>query len=577
MNEHGMRGVLREAWGIARPYWVSEERWRALGLLVLVVMLSLGQVALNVRFSYWYNAFYNTLQNLDAHGFYVQIALFAGLATLWVLIGTSRGFLSQMLRIRWRRWLTDLYLKRWLDHRAYYRLQLTGLSTDNPDQRIAEDVRDFVDSALALSLGLLSSIVSFFSFVFILWSLSGPLTIPLGFLGAVTIPAYMVWLVIVYVVVGTFVTTRIGRPLIGLNFNQQRYEADFRYSLVRLRENTESVAFYRGEDREFDVSSGRFRHVVDNFWAIMWRSLKVNGFTFSFGQASVLFPYLVQAPRFFAKQIRLGDLQQTGNAFNQVVDALSFIINAFGDIAMWFAVVRRLSTFDTHVAEIIREPQASGTLPVVRQGTGSAGDLASTCRTADRLPHRSASPAPRSGGQATGIGKSTVLRRFRPLAVRPRCGLSRIFFVSPYPLGSLRRALAYPGGTAIPDERLGSCRRSGSPVRAEARPTGSRPVGATTAAAFARRWRACVIFLARRPRVRDTEAVTACCVALASRHRQRHRSTCAFHDRVLDLSARRIGALAVHAGPRVRGAELGCAIPRSWHWRDTLRGGSGSP
>ena len=194
------------------------------------------------------------------------------------------------------------YLKRWLDHRAYYRLHLTGLSTDNPDQRIA---------------------------------------------------------------------------LIGLNFNQQRYEADFRYSLVRLRENTESVAFYRGEDREFDVSSGRFRHVVENFSAIMWRSLKVNGFTFSFGQASVLFPYLVQAPRFFARQIKLGDLQQTGNAFNQVVESLSFIINAFGDIAMWFAVVRRLSTFDAHVAEIVSEPQASRTLPIARQGTGLAvSDLA---------------------------------------------------------------------------------------------------------------------------------------------------------------------------------------------------------
>ena len=424
-------GVLREAWGIARPYWVSEERWRALGLLILVVMLSLGQVALNVRFSYWYNAFYNTLQNLDAHGFYVQIALFAGLATLWVLIGTSRGFLSQMLRIRWRRWLTDLYLKRWLDHRAYYRLQLTGLSTDNPDQRIAEDVRDFVDSALALSLGLLSSIVSFFSFVFILWSLSGPLTIPLGFLGAVTIPAYMVWLVIVYVVVGTLVTTKIGRPLIGLNFNQQRYEADFRYSLVRLRENTESVAFYRGEDREFDISSGRFRHVVENFWAIMWRSLKVNGFTFSFGQASVLFPYLVQAPRFFAKQIRLGDLQQTGNAFNQVVDSLSFIINAFGDIAMWFAVVRRLSTFDAHVAEIAREPRASGTLPIARQGTGlTVSDLALDLpdgQTAD-LPHRAERGARRrgTGGRSHGHREEHDAARDRgALAVQSRQGAAR--------------------------------------------------------------------------------------------------------------------------------------------------------
>ena len=441
-------------------------------------MLGLGQVALNVRFSYWYNAFYNTLQNLDAHGFYVQIALFAGLATLWVLIGTSRGFLSQMLRIRWRRWLTDLYLKRWLDHRAYYRLQLTGLSTDNPDQRIAEDVRDFVDSALALSLGLLSSIVSFFSFVFILWSLSGPLTIPLGFLGAVTIPAYMVWLVIVYVVVGTFVTTKIGRPLIGLNFNQQRYEADFRYSLVRLRENTESVAFYRGEEREFDISSGRFRQVVANFWAIMWRSLKVNGFTFSFGQASVLVPYLVQAPRFFAKQISLGDLQQTGNAFNQVVEALSFVINAFGDIAMWFAVVRRLSSFDAHVAEIAGESQAPGALPIARQGAGlTVSDLA--VDLPDGRPLLSSIELSAEPGAAvlvagpTGIGKSTMLRAIAGLwpfsRGKVRLAQGRIFFVPQSPtFHSAVCVRPWPTPKLGPSFPTSSsrrcCRESGSPA-----------------------------------------------------------------------------------------------------------------
>ncbi len=565
MNEHGMRGILREAWGIARPYWVSEERWRALGLLILVVMLSLGQVALNVRFSYWYNAFYNTLQNLDAHGFYVQIALFAGLATLWVLIGTSRGFLSQMLRIRWRRWLTDLYLKRWLDHRAYYRLQLTGLSTDNPDQRIAEDVRDFVDSALALSLGLLSSIVSFFSFVFILWSLSGPLTIPLGFLGAVTIPAYMVWLVIVYVVVGTFVTTKIGRPLIGLNFNQQRYEADFRYSLVRLRENTESVAFYRGEDREFDISSGRFRQVVANFWAIMWRSLKVNGFTFSFGQASVLFPYLVQAPRFFARQIRLGDLQQTGNAFNQVVESLSFIINAFGDIAMWFSVVRRLSSFDAHVAEIAREPQASGTLPIARQGTGlTVSDLA--LDLPDGRPLISQIELSAEPGAAvlvagpTGIGKSTMLRAIAGLwpfsRGKVRLAQGRTFFVpqKPYiPLGSLRQALAYPeDGTAIPDERLREVLQkvglAGLEPELDLTDNWSQRLsgGEQQRLAFAR------LFLAEPAVIFLDEATSALDEATEARFYRMlreapwrpaiisvgHRSTLrAFHDRVLDLTA----------------------------------------
>ncbi|HUN47595.1 MAG TPA: SbmA/BacA-like family transporter, partial [Stellaceae bacterium] len=333
VKTNGIGGVLVQAWRIARPYWFSNEKWSALVLLAVIVALNLGQVALNVRFNYWRNAFYNTLQNLDEAGFYTQIAIFAGLAVFWVIVGTARTFLNQMLRIRWRRWLTDLYLRRWLDHRAYYRLQLTGPNTDNPDQRIAEDVRDFIDSGLALSLGLLSSVVSLFSFLFILWSLSGPITIPLGSLGEVTVPAYMVWLALVYAVLGTIGAVKIGRPLVGLNFNQQRYEANFRYSLVRLRENTESVAFYRGEPRELDIFRGRFGDVVANFWAIMWRTLKLNSFTFVFGQASVLFPYIIQAPRFFAKQIQLGDLMQTAEAFGQVLDALSFIINSYGDIA----------------------------------------------------------------------------------------------------------------------------------------------------------------------------------------------------------------------------------------------------
>jgi putative ATP-binding cassette transporter len=236
---------------------------------------------------------------------------------------------------------------------------------------------------------------------------------------------------------------------------------------VRLRENTESVAFYRGEDREFDISSGRFRHVVANFWAIMWRNLKVSGFTFSFGQASVLFPYLVQAPRFFARQISLGDLQQTGNAFNQVVEALSFVINAFGEIAMWFSVVRRLSTFDAHVAEIAREPQASGALPIARQGAGlTVSDLALDLPDGRPLiSHIELSAEP--GGAVlvagpTGIGKSTMLRAIAGLwpfsRGKVRLPQGRIFFVpqKPYiPLGSLRQALAYPeDGTVIPDERL---------------------------------------------------------------------------------------------------------------------------
>jgi vitamin B12/bleomycin/antimicrobial peptide transport system ATP-binding/permease protein len=470
----GMRGVLREVWRITKPYWTSEEKVWAWGLLLFVIALNLATVGLSVALNYWRNAFYNTLQNLDEHGFYIQVAIFSGLAAMWVGIGISRDFFSQMLRIRWRRWLTNRYLGRWLDHRAYYRLQLKASATDNPDQRISEDLRDVTDFTLSLTLNLLRSVVSLFSFVFILWSLSGPITIPLGAMGEVTIPAYMVWAALVYAIIGTGITLKLGRPMVDLTFMQQRYEADFRYSLVRFRENTESVAFYRGEPRELDIFGGRFGSVVANFWSIMWRQLKVNSFTFGFGQASVVFPYLMQAPRFFAKEIQLGDLMQTAEAFGQVLDALSFIINAYTDtnpananIAGWQAIIRRLAGFEQHVSDLAREAAMPSKLAISHQGSGLAvSDLA--LDLPDGKPLISGVELAADAGNAllvagpTGIGKSTVLRAIAGLwpfgRGTVRLPQGRVFFVpqKPYiPLGTLRQALAYPDdGAGIPDDKL---------------------------------------------------------------------------------------------------------------------------
>jgi len=456
-----LHNVLREAWRIAKPYWFSEEKWSGIGLLVIVLVLNLATVGLDVRFNYWRNTFYNTLQNLDESGFLYQIWVFFGLAMIWIAVPVFLEFFMSWLQIRWRRWLTNHYLQRWLSHRAYYRLQLTG-DTDNPDQRIAEDIGFYINNTFNLTLTLIRRVVSLFSFALILWSLSGPLTI-----GSVTIPRAMVWLTLIYAIVGTVIAVRIGRPLVGLNFDQQRFEADFRYSLVRLREHTESVAFYGGEQREYESFGRRFADVFLNRIAIMWRTLKLSMFQNGVGQATAVFPYLVQAPRFFAKEIQLGDLMQTGEAFGKVYESLSFIIDAYDSIARWQSIVTRLATFDNRVEEIESGVDETGEVAVTRGGAGlEVENLELDLPKGQPLVAGVAFKADPGNSLLitgpTGIGKSTVLRAIAGLwpfgRGRMRLPEGRAFFVpqKPYlPLGTLRQVLAYPDdGSKIPDEKL---------------------------------------------------------------------------------------------------------------------------
>ncbi|MBV8653905.1 MAG: ABC transporter ATP-binding protein/permease [Alphaproteobacteria bacterium] len=458
---------LREAWQIARPYWFSEERWIARGLLVAVIVLNLAQVWINVRLNSWRNDFYNALQEYDESAFFYQIGLFTVLAGTFVVIALYQVYLQQSLQVRWRRWMTNVYLHEWLAKKTYYRLQLSQDSTDNPDQRIAEDLRLFPEQTLNLTLGLGTQIVQAVSFAFILWDLSGPLAIPLGAWGSLTIPGYMLWAVLIYTAIATWLTVRVGRPLRGINFFQQRYEADFRFSLVRLRENTESVAFYGGEDREFTIFWDRFGRVFSNYMALIIRTRLLGFVQLGSGQAAVIFPYLISAPRYFAERMQLGAIQQVADAFIQLQGSLAYIINAYNDIANWESIVHRLATFRATVSEIQAAQQGPQPISIEHDGKGlNVRDLA--LDLPDGRPLRDGINLAVPSGQSllitgrTGTGKSTLLRAIAGIWPFGRGTVQldpgRAFFLpqrSYIPLGTLRHALVYPDeGSNIPRERL---------------------------------------------------------------------------------------------------------------------------
>jgi len=460
-----MRALIAECWGLVRPYWKSDERWLARALLTVVVGMNLGEVYLNVLFNQWNNDFYNSLQAVDQAAFWKALIRFSYLAAIFIVVAVYRTYLNQMLRIKWRRWLTAQYLSDWLGRQNYYRMQLFGGKTDNPDQRISEDIEQFISLTLGLALGLLSAVVTLFSFLTILWMLSGPLEFVLG--GTpVSIPGYMVWVAIVYALAGTWLTMQIGRPLISLNFNQQRYEADFRFSLVRLRENSESVAFYKGEAREQENFLGRFSAVVDNFWQIMRRQKRLNWLTSGYQQIAIIFPFVVAAPRFFAGKIQLGGLMQTASAFGQVQGALSYLIDAYSNIATWKAVTQRLSGFNHSIrdAEAMRLLAKSFERRLTNEPLIQTTDLIIRLPDGRRLLSQiNLSIKPGDSLLITGpsgSGKSTLLRAFAGLWPYVEGTLTlpahaRLLFLpqKPYlPLGTLHAALTYPGADASDDE-----------------------------------------------------------------------------------------------------------------------------
>ena len=453
-----MRGIAHTLVQITRlslPYFRSEDRWAGRCLLGAILAIELAQVGVAVLLNSWNARFYDALQQKNASAFGYELAIFSALVTVFILLAVYQLYLSQGLQIRWRQWMTNRLLGSWLHDSTAYRMQLSGDCTDNPDQRIAEDIKLFVSNTLSLGTGLLGSVVTLGSFVVILWGLSNaaPLTL---FGHALGIPGYLVWVAIIYAVVGTFVSHRIGRPLIALDIEQQRREADFRSGLLRVRENAEQIALLNGETAEHRRLMFHFTRVKDNWMAIMGRQKRLTFFTAGYNQVQVIVPILAAGPVYFAGTIGLGILMQTASAFGRVEGALSFVVKAYPQLAQWKSIIERLDGFERSIAAAAHSRQS---LEVLERSAGcsiNASDLA--LNKPCGAPLLKIEALDLTVGKATlltgrsGTGKSTLLRALAGIWPHARGRIemparSRVLVLPqrPYlPEGSLRDAITFP-------------------------------------------------------------------------------------------------------------------------------------
>jgi putative ATP-binding cassette transporter len=454
---NNIRSTLAAVWRIAIPYFRSDDKWAGRGLLAAVIAIELAVVFLNVLFNRWNNVFYNALQERNRDVFTYQIGYFCVLAAIYIALKVYQLYLNQWLQIRWRRWMTDRYLGGWLHDANHYRMQLLGDAADNPDQRIAEDTQRFVEQTLALGIGLLSAVVTLASFIFILWGLSNEA--PLHLFGMeVAIPGYLVWGALIYALLGTVLTHLIGWPLVGLNFQQQRYEADFRFNLVRARENGEQIALLHGEPAERTRLLSRFGHVVHNWMDIMQRTKKLTAFTATYSQASVIFPYVLVAPAYFAEKVQLGGMMQTASAFSSVQDSLSFFITSYRTLAEWRSVVARLSGFEASIESAAALTTKENIIHVGSDDKAAIGLEKLLVSLPNGVPLVTADGLKLRNGERTlltgpsGSGKSTLFRAIAgiwpfgtgSIAIPPQATLMMLPQRPYFPVGTLRAAIAYP-------------------------------------------------------------------------------------------------------------------------------------
>lgn len=459
------RQFFRDVWYLTKSYWQSEEKKKAFFLLGCIIALTLGVVYMLVLLNQWNNSFYSALQNYDAKKIFDELIHFSWLAGIYILLAVYSYYLQQTLILNWRRWLTTRFIDIWLQNKTYYNLQMFGKDTDNPDQRISEDVRQFVEMTLSFGIGILKAFCTFASFVVILYNLSGSLSFT--FMGKTwTINGYMLWASLLYSVIGTYITHIVGRKLVKINFIQQKYEADFRFSMIRLRESAESVAFYRGEAQEGSVFKQRFKMLLDNFWKLVNKQKQLVFLNSGYSQIAIIFPFVVAMNRYLTKEVTLGGLMQVASAFGRVQDSLSYFVDMYSSIAQWQAVVMRLTCFGHHMHDVYQQAER---FHVERF---AAADVVEVDNMQINLPDgkpllENISFTLHPGHNVlikgvSGSGKSTLLRAISgiwpfvdgKIFLPERDKLMFIPQKSYLPLGTLRAALNYPGNKPIDDTEL---------------------------------------------------------------------------------------------------------------------------
>lgn len=459
------RQFFRDVWYLTKSYWQSEEKKKAFFLLGCIIALTLGVVYMLVLLNQWNNSFYSALQNYDAKKIFDELIHFSWLAAIYILLAVYSYYLQQTLILNWRRWLTTRFIDIWLQNKTYYNLQMFGKDTDNPDQRISEDVRQFVEMTLSFGIGILKAFCTFASFVVILYNLSGSLSFT--FMGKTwTINGYMLWASLLYSVIDTYITHIVGRKLVKINFIQQKYEADFRFSMIRLRESAESVAFYRGEAQEGSVFKQRFKMLLDNFWKLVNKQKQLVFLNSGYSQIAIIFPFVVAMNRYLTKEVTLGGLMQVASAFGRVQDSLSYFVDMYSSIAQWQAVVIRLTCFGHHMHDVYQQAER---FHVERF---AAADVVEVDNMQINLPDgkpllENISFTLHPGHNVlikgvSGSGKSTLLRAISgiwpfvdgKIFLPERDKLMFIPQKSYLPLGTLRAALNYPGNKPIDDTEL---------------------------------------------------------------------------------------------------------------------------